>query len=121
MAGHVRSNSSTRRCSRLTCLNKRNSRVKDCSGVEHVRFLDSCTKFMLSAHEWNRKAKEEINLQKDVQVYVQSLEHVRDFNSNVVLLMSSQRVTRYEVTRRQLGVEIDTWSVAVGFATQDNR
>ncbi|KAF3524689.1 hypothetical protein F2Q69_00051221 [Brassica cretica] len=55
----------------------------------------------LSAHEWNRKAKEEINLQKDVQFSVQAFEHVRDFDSNVVLLISSRGVTRYEVTRRQ--------------------
>ncbi|KAF2596965.1 hypothetical protein F2Q68_00012224 [Brassica cretica] len=37
----------------------------------------------LNAHEWNRKAKEEINLQKDVQVSVQALEHVRDFDSKL--------------------------------------
>ncbi|KAF3563962.1 hypothetical protein DY000_02012247 [Brassica cretica] len=37
----------------------------------------------LSAHEWNRKAKEEINLQKDVQVSVQALEQVRDFDSKL--------------------------------------
>ncbi|KAF3610067.1 hypothetical protein DY000_02049007 [Brassica cretica] len=30
----------------------------------------------LNAHEWNRKAKEEINLQKDVQVSVQALEQL---------------------------------------------
>ncbi|WZZ59808.1 hypothetical protein YC2023_059915 [Brassica napus] len=35
----------------------------------------------LNAHEWNRKAKEEINLQKDVQVSVQALEQVRDFDN----------------------------------------
>ncbi|KAF3503768.1 hypothetical protein F2Q69_00044299 [Brassica cretica] len=35
----------------------------------------------LNAHEWNQKAKEEINLQKDVQVSVQALEHVRNFDS----------------------------------------
>lgn len=55
----------------------------------------------LNAHEWNRKAKEEINLQKDVHVSVQALEHVRDFNCKVMLLISSRGVTRYEVTRRQ--------------------
>ena len=55
----------------------------------------------LNAHEWNRKAKEEINLQKDVQVSVQALEQVRDFDNKVVLLISSRGVTRYEVTRRQ--------------------
>ena len=55
----------------------------------------------LNAHEWNRKAKEEINLQKDVQVSVHALEQVRDFDSKVVLLISSRGVTRYEVTRRQ--------------------
>ncbi|KAF3515865.1 hypothetical protein DY000_02063479 [Brassica cretica] len=37
----------------------------------------------LSAHEWNRKAKEEINLQKDVQFSVQAFEHVRDFDSKL--------------------------------------
>ncbi|KAF2535253.1 hypothetical protein F2Q68_00019408 [Brassica cretica] len=37
----------------------------------------------LSAHEWNRKAKEEINLQKDVHVSVQALEQVREFNSKL--------------------------------------
>ena len=55
----------------------------------------------LNAHEWNRKAKEEINLQKDVQFSVQALEQVRDFDSMVVLLISSRGVTRYELTRRQ--------------------
>ncbi|KAF3537755.1 hypothetical protein F2Q69_00019250 [Brassica cretica] len=37
----------------------------------------------LNAHEWNQKAKEEINLQKDVQVSVQALEHVRNFDSKI--------------------------------------
>ncbi|KAF3520792.1 hypothetical protein DY000_02062530 [Brassica cretica] len=37
----------------------------------------------LNAHEWNRKAKEEINLQKDVQVSVQALEEVCDFDSKL--------------------------------------
>ncbi|KAF3542027.1 hypothetical protein F2Q69_00024678 [Brassica cretica] len=37
----------------------------------------------LNVHEWNRKAKEEINLQKDVEVFVQALEHVRDFDSKL--------------------------------------
>ena len=55
----------------------------------------------LGAHEWNRKAKEEINLQKDAKVSVQALEQVRDFNSKVVLLISSREVTGYEVTQRQ--------------------
>jgi len=55
----------------------------------------------LNAHEWNRKAKEEINLQKDVQFSVQAFEHFRDFDSKFVLLISSRGVTRYEVTRRQ--------------------
>ena len=55
----------------------------------------------LNAHEWNRKAKEEINFQKDVQVSVQALEHVRDFDSKDVLLISSRGVARYEVTRRE--------------------
>ena len=69
-------------------------------------FEGCCTVFKefdsrLSAHGWNRKAKEEINLQKDVQVSVQALEQVRDFDSKVVLLISSRGVTRYEVTRRQ--------------------
>ncbi|WZZ81296.1 hypothetical protein YC2023_101868 [Brassica napus] len=36
MADLVRSNINTRRCPRLTCLSKRNSRIKDCSGVEHI-------------------------------------------------------------------------------------
>jgi len=55
----------------------------------------------LNVHEWNRKAKEKINLQKDVHVSVQALEQVRDFNCKVMLLISSRGVTRYEVTRRQ--------------------
>ncbi|KAF2600885.1 hypothetical protein F2Q68_00011901 [Brassica cretica] len=37
----------------------------------------------VNAHEWNRKAKEEINLQKDVQVSLQALEQVRDFDSKL--------------------------------------
>ncbi|KAF3542028.1 hypothetical protein F2Q69_00024679 [Brassica cretica] len=37
----------------------------------------------LITHEWNQKAKEEINLQKDVQVSVQALEQVRDFDSKL--------------------------------------
>ncbi|KAF3552840.1 hypothetical protein F2Q69_00016333 [Brassica cretica] len=33
---------------------------------------------MLNAHEWNQKVKEEINLQKDVQISVQALEQDRE-------------------------------------------
>ena len=47
---------------------------------------------MLNAHEWNQKVKEEINFQKDVQIFVQALEQVRDFDSKVVLLVSSRAV-----------------------------
>ncbi|KAF3528482.1 hypothetical protein DY000_02042156 [Brassica cretica] len=51
----------------------------------------------LSAHRWNRKAKEKINLQRDVQVSTQALEQVRDFDSKGLLLISSRGVTRYEI------------------------
>lgn len=58
-------------------------------------FKGCCTVFKdfdsrLNAHEWNQKAKEKINLQKDVQVSVQALKHVRDFDRNFVLLISSR-------------------------------
>ncbi|KAF2588882.1 hypothetical protein F2Q70_00038208 [Brassica cretica] len=57
-------------------------------GLKHMWFEGCCTIFKefdstLSAHGWNRKAKEEINLQKDVQVSVQAFEHIRDFDSKV--------------------------------------
>ncbi|KAF2618859.1 hypothetical protein F2Q68_00038683 [Brassica cretica] len=57
-------------------------------GLEHMWFEGCCTVFKefdsrLSAHGWNRKAKEEINLQKDVQVSVQAFEQVRDFDSKL--------------------------------------
>ncbi|KAF3600953.1 hypothetical protein F2Q69_00037850 [Brassica cretica] len=53
--------------------------VQSNSGTKVFEEFDS----RLSAHEWNRKAKEEINLQKDVHVSVQALEQVRDFNSKL--------------------------------------
>ncbi|KAF3510921.1 hypothetical protein F2Q69_00004782 [Brassica cretica] len=48
---------------------------EESQGVSWIRWL--------SAHGWNRKAKEKINLQKDVQVSTQALEQVRDFDSKL--------------------------------------
>ncbi|KAF2547947.1 hypothetical protein F2Q70_00021026 [Brassica cretica] len=48
-----------------------------------TRIVSKVCSARLNAREWNRKAKEEINLQKDVQVSVQALEQVRDFDSKL--------------------------------------
>ncbi|WZZ79110.1 hypothetical protein YC2023_099682 [Brassica napus] len=93
MAGPVRSNSRTKSGQGWSVV----------SGLKHIWFEGCCTIFKdfdsrLSADEWNRKATEKIILQKNVHVSVQALEQVRDFNSKVVLLISSRGVTRYEVT-----------------------
>ncbi|KAF3538229.1 hypothetical protein F2Q69_00024775 [Brassica cretica] len=63
----------------------------------------------LSAHERNRKAKKEINLQKDVQVSVHALEQVRDFDSK----MGSQLKTIDEVEAyaclKKIMKELQAW------------
>ncbi|KAF3494315.1 hypothetical protein DY000_02052240 [Brassica cretica] len=51
----------------------------------------------LSAHGWNRKAKEEINLQKDVQVSIQAFEQIRDFDSKVLIRLMASSMTKRRV------------------------